>query len=214
MIKLSDAELISVLPPFLKENTDVQALSYAFKKGMEKMLTYAEISSLYASIGSLPDDIVDLLALELQSQYYDESMDIGIKRDIVKNSIAWYAKGGTISAVDEMIQTVFGEGKVVEWYDFGGSPGTFYIDTNAELSPDVIKKFNEIINKVKNKRSHLTNVKVNRKIQQPFYLATQSRSIPHIIVRDSGLNNVQQIIYKVVKTIKHGHIIVKEKEEL
>lgn len=213
MIKLSDAELISVLPPLLKDDNDVQALSYAYKKGMEKMLAYAGLSSLYAEIDTLPNDIVDLLALELQSQYYDESMDINIKRDIVKNSIAWYAKGGTVSAVDEMVQTVFGEGKVVEWYEYDGVPGTFHIETNTELSPDIIKMFNEIIERVKNKKSHLTNVQVNRKVQQPIYLAACSRNLPHIIVEDNGLNNVQQIIYKAVKTIKQNHIIVKEGEE-
>lgn len=213
MIKLSDAELISVLPPFLKEDNDVQALSYAYKKGMEKMLAYAGLSSLYAEIDTLPNEIVDLLALELQSQYYDESMDISIKRDIVKNSIAWYAKGGTVSAVDAMVQTVFGEGKVVEWYEYNGVPGTFYIETNTELSPDIIKMFNEIIDRVKNKKAHLTNVQVNRKIQQPLYLAACIRNLPHIIVKDNGLNNVQQIIYKAVKTIKQNHIIVKEREE-
>jgi phage tail P2-like protein len=183
MIKLSDAELISVLPPFLKENADMQAISYAFKKGMEKMLAYAGLSALYADIEGLPDEIVDLLALEFQSQYYDESMDLDVKRGIVKNSIAWYAKGGTVSAVDEMVQTVFGEGEVVEWYEYNGEPGTFYINTSTELSPDIIESFNEIIDKVKNIRSHLTNVKINREINSPRYAAVFNYRIPHIIVK-------------------------------
>jgi len=183
MIKLSDAELTTVLPPFLKENNDVQALSYAFKKGMEKMLYFAGLSALCADIDTLPDEIVDLLALELKSQYYDESMDIDIKRDIVKNSIAWYAKGGTVSAVDEMVQTIFGEGEVVEWYEYGGDPGTFYVNTSTELSPDVIKSFNEIIDKVKNIRSHLTNVKINREIKSPCYATLYNCRIPHIIIK-------------------------------
>ncbi|SEU24389.1 phage tail protein, P2 protein I family [Lacrimispora sphenoides] len=183
MIKLSDAELISLLPPFFKENVDIQALSYAIKKGMEKMLAYAGLSSLCANIDGLPDNIVDLLALEFKSQYYDESMDIDVKRDIVKNSIAWYAKGGTVSAVDEMVQTIFGEGEVVEWYEYNGEPGTFYIKTNTELSPDIIKSFNEIVDKVKNIRSHLTNVKISREIKNTCYAAVFNCRIPHIIVK-------------------------------
>lgn len=183
MIKLSDAELTSVLPTFMKENTDMQAISYAFKKGMEKMLAYSRLSVLYANIDGLSDEVVDLLALELQSQYYDELMDIDIKRDIVKNSIAWYAKGGTVSAVDEMVKTVFGEGEVVEWHEYNGDPGTFYINTSTELSPDIIKSFNEIIDKVKNIRSHLTNVKIKREIINPCYVAIYNCQIPHIIIK-------------------------------
>lgn len=183
MIKLSDAELISLLPSFFKENTDMQALSYAIKKGMEKMLAYSALSALYANIDGLPNEIIDLLALEFKSQYYDESMDIDIKRDIIKNSIAWYAKGGSVSAVDEMIQTVLGEGEVVEWFKYNGKPGTFYIKTSTELSPDAIKRFNEIINKVKNIRSHLTSVEINREIKNTCYAAVFNCCIPHIIVK-------------------------------
>ena len=213
MIKLSEAEITSILPPFIKEDNDVQAMSYAFKRGMQKMLAYAKLSSLYANIDKLPCDIVNLLALELQSQYYDESMDIDIKRSIVNNSIAWYAKGGTVSAVDEMVQTIFGEGEVVEWYKYDGEPGTFYINTNTELSPDIIEKFNEIIGKVKNKKSHLTNVKINRRVQCSCYTTIHNRVAPHIVIKDNGLNNIEQTIYKAIKSIKQKHITIKESEE-
>lgn len=212
MIKLRDAGLISILPPFIKEDSDVQAVSYAFQMGMQKMLNLANLSSVLANIDELPEKILDLLAIEMRSQYYDESMDIEIKRNIIKNSLAWYAKGGTVSAVDEMIQTVFGEGEVVEWFDFNGEPGTFYIETNAELSPDTISQFNEIIDNVKNMKSQLIDVRVNRKIPQQLYIKACSRNIPHIIVKDNGLNNVRHTVYATVKTVKMGHIIIKERE--
>ena len=182
MIKLSEAELTSLLPPFIKDDAEVKAISYAYKMGMEKMIAFAEISTLYASIKDLPDEVVDLLALELQSQYYDESMDIDIKRNIVSNSLAWYARGGTVSAVDEMVQTIFGEGEVIEWYEYGGEPGTFYINTITELTPDIIADFNDIIDKVKNIRSHLTNIRINRVIKNPSHIAVYNKLIPHIIV--------------------------------
>ena len=126
---------------------------------MQKLLNYSILSKLYGNIDNLPGNILDLLALELRSQYYDESMDITIKRNIIRSSLAWYAKGGTVSAVQEMVQTVFGEGKVVEWFDFEGEPGTFYVETDSELSPDGLSKFQRVIEQVKNSRSHLVNVR-------------------------------------------------------
>ena len=65
MIKLQDAELISVLPPYVKEDPDVQAISYAFKMGIEKFLRYSKAASMYGAIDQLPEHILDLLALEL-----------------------------------------------------------------------------------------------------------------------------------------------------
>ena len=146
MIKLREAELVSLLPPYIKENADVQAISYAFKLGMEKFLQYVQLSILYGAIDVLPGQFIDLLALELQSQYYDESLELDIKREIVRNSLAWYSKGGTVSAVEELISVLFGKGALEEWFQFGGKPGTFRIklhmeDQDAEIDiRDIVKK--------------------------------------------------------------------------
>lgn len=183
MIKLSDAELISVLPSIYKNEIDVQAISYAFKMAMEKMIAFARLSSLYSNIDDLPEDILDLMALECRSQYYDESMEIGIKRNIIRNSLAWHAKGGTVSAVQEMISTIFKNGEVVEWFTESGDPGTFDIVTDSEMSPDAIKQFNKIIKYVKNSRSHLRTLKVKRNIEQKIYIAAIGTLNRKIIVK-------------------------------
>lgn len=182
MIRFKDAELISVLPYYVRSDADVQAISYAFRIGMSKLIAYAALSTLYGDIDSLPEQILDLMALELQSQYYDESMGIETKREIIKKTISWHAKGGTLSAVQEVIETVFGEGKVVEWDAFDGEPGTFYIETNAELSSEGLQRFQEIIAKVKNSSSHLVGVKVNRKINQPRYVGITGYIHSHVRV--------------------------------
>lgn len=190
MIRLSEAELTSVLPDYIKSDVDIQAISYAYKMGIQKLLSYSMLSELYGNIDNLPNTVLDLLALELRSQYYDESMDIGIKRNIIRNSLAWYAKGGTVSAVQEMVQTVFGEGQVIEWFDFGGEPGTFYVETDSELSPDGLNKFQRVIEQVKNSRSHLINVKIKRKIELPCPTVVAGYAARIMIARVGGEGNV------------------------
>lgn len=210
MIRLQDAELISVLPYYIKSDTDVQAISYAFKMAMQNAFRYSRWIMLYANVDELPHDILDLLALELRAQYYEESMDIEIKRNIIKKSISWYVTGGTVAAIEEMVQAVFGEGNVVEWYQFGGTPGTFYIETNEELSPDIVIRFNEIIDKVKNKRSQLEKVVVKRKNPSFLYLAAYSRCNPHVIIRDNGLNNVRHFLRISVHSRSIRYVVVKD----
>lgn len=190
MIKLNEAELISVLPNFIKSDVDVQAVSYAYKMGMRKLLNYSLLSQLYGNVDNLPESILDLLALELRSQYYDESMDINIKRNIIRSSLAWYAKGGTVSAVQEMVQTVFGEGKVVEWFDFSGEPGTFFVETGSELSPEGLSKFQKVIEQVKNSRSHLVNVKITREIDLPCPTVVVGYAARIMMARVGGEGNV------------------------
>ena len=188
MIKYEDAELVSVFPTCLKEDTDIVAISYAFKMAMQNLIQFARTIKLYANIDYVPEELLDLMAIEMRCQYYDEAMEIEIKRNVIKNTLAWYAKGGTVSAVNEMIRTVFGEGDMVEWYEFDGEPGTFYVETGAELSPDAVKLFGNVVERVKAKKSHLVNVKVMRKIDQALYAAAYHRINPHIIVMDTGLD--------------------------
>ncbi len=127
MIKLQEAELTSVLPAYIKENTDVQAISYAFQMGMRKFSQYVASSALYGNIDTLPEFLLDLLSIETRCQYYEESLPIEIKREMIRNSLAWYFKSGTVSAVEELIQVVFGKGELEEWFQFGGVPGTFRV---------------------------------------------------------------------------------------
>ena len=65
----------------------------------------------------------------------------------------------------EMVNVVFGEGKVVEWFDFEDgekTPGTFEIETEAGLTTDILSKVSERIKNVKNTRSHIRRVKTLR----------------------------------------------------
>ena len=187
MIKLVDAEPASLWPAYIRENPDAMAFSYALQMGVGKMLSFARLSSLIVNIDDLPEDILDLLALELRSQYYDETMDLIVKRVIIKNSLIWHAKGGTVEAVNEMIQTVFGQGRAVEWMEFDGEPGTFHIETGRELSPEVIRQLKEVLDKVKNKSSTMTSVVIKRGIKGNIYLANHTRRTPHVVIREGEL---------------------------
>lgn len=213
MIRLEEAEPVSVLPCYFKENEDVQAVSFAYRMGMAKLLAWARISGLLGNPDRIPEEILDLLAVELRSQYYDETMDVEMKRDIIRNSLAWYTKGGTVSAVNEMVSVIFGGGRVVEWFEYGGKPGSFAIETETELSEDSLKKLGEVVDRVKNIKSHLVSVAVIRKIRSPVYLAVHTRGIPHVTVHGGGLNNVREKIYIAVKVVRYGHTVIRQKEE-
>ena len=64
----------------------------------------------------------------------------------------------TRAAVEELITSVFGEGRVEEWFDYGGEPFYFKVYTNATFTEDMISKFDNMLEKVKNTRSKLETV--------------------------------------------------------
>lgn len=169
MIKYTESEMLQVMPEPLKYKAEVVALSYAIKRAIGKMVGYAERASVYAAIDKLPEDILDLLAVELRAQYYDEDMDISIKREIAKKTMLWYHRAGTPSAVEELISAVFGEGEISEWFEYGGEPYHFKIKTDAVLSASDMEYFEKIIRNVKNVRSHLEEIQLSREHEGAVY---------------------------------------------
>ena len=167
VIRYEEAELISVLPPVLSNNPDNAAISYAYKMAMQKIILLSIRTSLYANIDKMDEEVLDLMALEFRAQYYDEGLPLEVKRKLIKNALAWYQRAGTKSAVNELIQTVFGEGEVVEWFDFTDppfTPGMFEIATNSRVTEELINYFSNLIHRVKNARSHIRRITIIRTI--------------------------------------------------
>ena len=171
MISFEQSEIIDILPENLKNEPECVALSYALKRANETLVAYAKRTSVFAVIDSLPEDMLDILAIELRTQYYEESFPLERKRALVKNTMLWYHKAGTVSAVQEMIDNVFESGVVLEWFMTGGQPGTFTISTSDTITPELIDKFNEVVDNVKNVRSKLVDITIGNKIEMNINIA-------------------------------------------
>ena len=112
MINLYDSQISDVLPICIKNLPEVQSISYAISNMNKRLIDFSKKIALYNSIDLLDDCILDILAVELRTQYYDEDLDIEVKRKLIKNTLIWYMKAGTPSAVEELVKSVFGTGEV------------------------------------------------------------------------------------------------------
>lgn len=219
MINYSDAELTSVLPPYIKNDVDMQAISYAYKMAMQKMLQFSIMTSLYGNIDKPDEELLDLMALELGTQYYDENMDIHTKRKLIKNTLAWYKKAGTPSAVAELIEVVFGEGEIVEWFDYTEppyTPHTFEIVTNATMTEEIIDYFLSIIKKVKNTRSHLRNIQSRRRMEAGWFIGQGAVSVPqrHILNHSVSKQTAENWSYGAGEMLFHPKVVIDNNNKL
>lgn len=189
MIKLPEGELRDYLPATMKNDVDMICLSYAIRKETEQLVKYRKATMIYHFIDCVPEPILDLLAVELRSLYYSDTLPIKTKRDIVKNTLRWHMQAGTPGAVEEMVKIVFGEGEVVEWPDFDEppyTPGTFDITTSARLTPDILEYFSSIIDRVKNARSHLRRILIKREWTLQEYSASGVATSPRFPVTNNA----------------------------
>ena len=197
-INIRDSNIDQILPLWLSEKPEVQALGYAIMKANQKMLDLLEKSMVYAGIDNLPEKILDVLAIELRAQYYEEDLEIESKRKIIKNTLYLYSKAGTPEAVTQMIQYVFGGGVMAEWFEYDGEPYHFMVDTSAIMSPDINEKFAKLIRRVKNIRSHLDQIVIKREVESKTYMAAWQSSYeiaPMIIDGYSDENEIKAEIY-------------------
>ena len=169
MIKLFDSNITDILPAALSDDPKTQALGYAINKAMQRFLTYCQNTSIYATIDTLPDQILDLLAVELNTQYYDDSLNIDVKRNLIKNTLVWYMHTGTPASVTEAVEAVFGNGEIKEWFEYGGEPYHFKIYTsNINSTDEMIQQITDIVRRMQNIRSHLEEVVVE--VMQQLHL--------------------------------------------
>lgn len=183
MINLYDSQISDVLPICIKNLPEVQSISYAISNMNKRLIDFSKKIALYNSIDLLDDCILDILAVELRTQYYDEDLDIEVKRKLIKNTLIWYMKAGTPSAVEELVKSVFRTGEVEEWFDFNGEPYTFRVTTNAEMDPDGIEKFFKMINKVKNTRSHMDGLNKYEALKKNIYVGNVLSITKHTTIK-------------------------------
>lgn len=188
MIKFTEGGLIDIWP---EKDPEVEALSYALQQQFIILKKYADQMQCFSNVEELNETVLDYLAIELQAMYYEQSMSLDKKREIIKNTMKWHIYAGTPAAVSEMVNVIFGTGRVVEWFDFENPeeriPGTFDIITDAGFSKDLIARFNKTIKKVKNARSHLRKVSIERRNDATVFIAGKSILHANISIHDHGI---------------------------
>lgn len=159
-MKIQNSDFYKILPESYKQ-TEVQCISYAMSKAIARLCQKAGDVKVMANIENLSENILDYLAVELRSPYYNQEMSREEKAKIVVSTLPWYTKAGTKSALEKLLQTIYGGGEVTEWFDYTneGEPFHFKVKinsaNNAFDSDDFTTTVMAIINSAKNARSVL-----------------------------------------------------------
>lgn len=154
------------------QTVDDECLRYVTEQFMKLLQKYTENIFIHRHFENLPDHILDYLAIEWDLPYYEDSLDKATKVRLVAEGYKWRRTAGTIAGVETLVQKMFGEGKVTEWYEYGGEPGKFKITTNAPLVPDMEEFFRVLLRKEKNARSWLEYIDITRDLRMNLPIAT------------------------------------------
>ena len=171
---LRSTSLLDILPQNLLVDKKINAAARALDDELQKITEATRNALLLPRLDELSEEVIDLLAWQWHVDFYEPSMSIETKRQLVRESIAWHRIKGTKAAVEKMAQTVFKGGVVTEWFEYGGEPYHFRIDllTAPNITQDDTARLLAVVNAAKNVRSVLDELRFRREAQNDMYYAS------------------------------------------
>lgn len=160
MIKLSGSRFTQIMPENLAGQVETQAFAYAVGRQIEKLCAYSDAARTYAAIATMPEWLLDYMAVELRTPSYDENYSLNTKRALIQGSLLFYSQMGTPAAVNRIIETIFQTGYIEEWYEYDGDPHHFraYVGDGGEVKPGELEEFRRVLSSVKRLSSWLDDI--------------------------------------------------------
>lgn len=160
MIKLSGSRFTDIMPENLASQVETKAFAYAMGRQIEKLCAYSDAARTYAAIATMPEWLLDYMAVELRTPSYDENYSLKTKRALIQGSLLFYTQMGTPAAVNRIIETIFETGYIEEWYEYDGDPHHFraYVGDGGEVGPGELEEFRRVLSSVKRLSSWLDDI--------------------------------------------------------
>lgn len=157
MIKtLNDFQFRDYLPGLLKGDPE----SVAIADALTPVFRFIHgKSSLVRFHDGIPDELLDYIAYEEKVDFYSSAMTVEQKRALIEKAPIVHQQKGTAGAVEEVAKIFFENPKLTEWFEYGGKPFFFKIETDEDFkSGSDIANIFRLIESTKNKRSRLEGI--------------------------------------------------------
>ena len=155
--------LKQLVPPNLLADENIKALVEAIEPEFEKVKSEIINVLIYPRIDELSEEVLDLLAWQFHIEGYELATNITEKRNLIKKAIELHRYKGTKYAIEQVLKALNLDGKISEWFEYGGQPYRFKVDIsliNKPFDKDIYDKLTKLIEQYKNLRSHLDSITV------------------------------------------------------
>ena len=160
-MKLSNIEFLKLIPQFMRGDDAVRGLAAAIDNIIPELAASIDRLSTWDHIDTLTEAELDELAWELNIPWYEASASLTIKREVIKNSDKVYKHIGTKWAVENIIKTYFGDGYIMEWFEYEGEPGHFRVySSNPSLNNERLTEFLALLEKTKRASAKLDGISI------------------------------------------------------
>lgn len=188
---LGDISFIDLLPLSISGDSTIAAAAAALDGELKAAGDAIVNIYLYSRIDELEEAQLKHLAWQWHVDFWDDTLTMEKKRILVKQSFPWHRKKGTPNAVEQMVADVLGGGYVQEWFEYGGVPYHFRIQSNSP--PGDAETYNRLMAAVavsKNERSVLDAIVNSPAIDSTVHVVGAVAVGTTITIEDEGVFNV------------------------
>ena len=145
MVKLDEIKLLDLVPSGLRSDKDVIEACGAIQPEIDLLASSIDSVKLLSTIDTQENEqVLDHLAWQFGLSGVEGwalASTLGQKRAMVKKSLVLHMTKGTPHAVSSALEGIGVDTKIIEWFDFGGDPGTFKVKVvdNSDRGVDTSK---------------------------------------------------------------------------
>ncbi|WP_158560668.1 phage tail protein [Paenibacillus contaminans] len=172
MLKLDQVRLVDILPSSIRNDANVIAAATSIDQQLRMLKESIDRLAIFTRLDSISDEEADELAWQFHVDFYGPPLPLEKKRELVKRSVAWHRIKGTPAAVEEIVSAAFDSAEVKEWFEYGGHPYHFKVVTREIVTPEKYGQIVKAINSIKNARSVLDDIEVNRIYQSTLEISS------------------------------------------
>lgn len=171
--RLQDLSLAQITPQNLKNDPEISEIIKALDPELQEITSLTSESALISRVGELDAPILDFLATQFHTDFYDLAGSLEMKRESVRNSLKWHMHKGTSWAILKALEALGISAEFQHWKEFHGEPYTFRIKANitgdfyrTAGKDKIISRIRAAIEDSKAARSHLVGLETEIKFQE------------------------------------------------
>lgn len=189
---LTASNLLGSLPQVLQDDESMVALAKSVAAVLEKRKDEIRTIAIYPRIEELPEDLLDILAKDFKVDWWDKGYSLETKREILKTSWHTHRILGTKEAVTTALCALYDQFEVKEWWEYGGEPGFFKVETQSFQLICELDKFVATLSAVKRLSAHLEKVNVKAAMYQTVGVgvAAQFELVNTYVMKSFDLNEL------------------------
>ncbi|UZP67645.1 phage tail protein I [Desulfovibrio mangrovi] len=163
MANVREIRLVQLLPDSIDKDPTLLACAEAVDMECVRIIADIPVPAILSRVDVLQEPMLSLLAKQFRVLFWTDTLPVAKKRDLIRKALIWRMHHGTVYCVEDALATLYGNGTVRQWFEYGGAPGTFRVEvevTDQGLDQPLYDQIDTVVAATKRHSQHPDGITV------------------------------------------------------